>query len=187
MTSISGSDIVLLASDPGASSGYSTVTTTVPEGCLGKFCSRNVLTSGSLDNLFNDITGAENAAAQVDYQCIFVLNNTATGNSMLSPTVWIPSSSVTGGGATIQYVLDPTSPSSKTSGSVQAVTVSTALIAPSGVGSWTSPSATVAGGLSMPNLAPGYVQGIWIKRTATNSSAVNNDQFSLQVTFDTAG
>jgi hypothetical protein len=146
-----------------------------------------VLASGTLDNLFNDITGTQNAVGQSDYQCIFILNNTSTGNSLLNPVVWIPSASVTGGGAFIQYVLDPNAPSVKTSGTAQAVTISTALIAPSGISSWTSPSGSVAGGLSVPNLAPGYVQGVWIKRTATNSSAVNNDQFSLQVTFDTAG
>lgn len=187
MTAIVASDILWLASAPNASSGYTSSAQTTPEGCLGKYCSQNTIVSATLDNLFNDITGAENAAGQVDYQCVFVLNNTSTGNSMLNPVIWMPTAQYTSGYATIQFAIDQTAPSVKTSSAAQALVISAAQNVPSVSGGWSSPSASPSGGISCPNIPAGYVQAVWVKRTATNSAAVNNDQFGLQVTFDTNG
>lgn len=51
---------------------------------LGKYITNADYTDASLNNLFDDITGDQNAASQVDYQCMFVYNAHAT-LSWLSP------------------------------------------------------------------------------------------------------
>ena len=87
MTAIVSGDIVYLLSSTSVGTGFSG--TSSAGNSLGKFCTTSVV-SNSLDNVFLDLTGAQNAALQVDYQCVFIQNNTASGNSMLNTTVWIP-------------------------------------------------------------------------------------------------
>lgn len=45
---------------------------------LGEFISTTQITDASLHNLFDVVTGDENAASDVEYRCIFVHNNHAT-------------------------------------------------------------------------------------------------------------
>ena len=52
------------------------------------------------------------------------------------------------------------------------------------MGAFSTPT-TDGGGLSVGTLAPGQVKGIWVRRTATNSAAINNDGFTLAASFDT--
>jgi hypothetical protein len=148
------------------------------------------LSGTPLDNLFTDITGAQNAASQVDYACVFILNNTASGNSMLNTVLWLPTSANVAGGTTVTVGLDPAASTIKTSSTAQAATITAATNAPAGVSTWvsntstdpTSPSYT--NGLQIGTIAPGYVKAFWVKRTATNSAPVNNDGFGWQIDFD---
>lgn len=191
MTAISPSDVLLLLSAPGASSGYSSAGT--PGNSWGYFVSTTVLSSTPLDNLFTDIAGAQNAASQVDYACLFVLNNTASGNSMINTVMWLPLSEFVNGGANIAIAVDPTAASSKGSSSPQAVGISTATTSPPGVSGWVSPTnATPAppsytGGVQLGTIPPNYVKAVWFKRSATNSPPVNNDGFGYSLSFDTQG
>lgn len=180
---IVSSDIVYLLSAPGASAGYATSST--PYNSLGKYASTTVVSTTQLNNIFTDITGAENAADQVDYQAVFILNNTTSGDTALNGVVWLPTSGFVSGGANIAIGLDPAGVSSKTSSSVQAAVIANATTAPSGVSTYVGPSSTSSGGLTVANLAPGYVFCVWIRRTATNSAPVNNDGFVLEYDFDT--
>ena len=192
MTAIVPSDVLYYLSAPGATAGN--VTAGVPGSSWGGYMSSSVLSATPLDNLFLDITGAENAASQVDYACLFILNNTASGNSMLNVIAWLPSSADVAGGATVSMAADPTAPSPKgQSGTLQAVKIVSATTAPAGVGSSvvttgtqpTSPSYT--NGLQLGTIAPGYCKAVWIKRTATNSAPVNADGFGIECDFDTMG
>src|SRR5687768_205117 len=47
-------------------------------GSLGKHISTTQITSAVANNLFDDVTGVENAASDVEYRCIFVHNAHAT-------------------------------------------------------------------------------------------------------------
>lgn len=180
---IVSTDILYLLAAPSATAGYSIAGT--PGNSWGKYCSTTAWSSTPLNNLFTDITGAENAADQVDYACVFILNNTASGDSMLNPIAWLPTASDVAGGATVQLGVDPAAASLKTSSTAQAAVISSATTAPAGVTTWVGTSATNAGGLSLGTIAPGFVKAVWIKRTATNSAPLNNDGFGLQVDFDT--
>lgn len=192
MTAISASDILLKLSSPGASAGNTAGGTA--GSSWGNYVATTVLSATPLDNLFTDITGAENAASQVDYACLFIHNNTETGNSMLNTVAWLPTSSYVTGGATLQIAADPTGATVLGSSVQQAVKITANTNAPAGVSGWVSNTSTVptsansyANGVYLGTIAPGYVYAIWFKRTATNSNPVNNDGAGIQVNFDTMG
>ncbi len=176
---------------PGAASGNSVAGTA--GNSWGNYMSTTQLSSTPLDNLFSDITGAENAAGQVDYACVFILNNTASGNSMLNTVAWLPLSLFVPGGATVALAADPTGATAKASTTPQAVKITSNTIAPVGVTLWVAPVSadpaypTYTGGIQLGTIAPGYCYAVWIQRTATNSAPVNNDGFTLEVDFDTEG
>jgi hypothetical protein len=181
LTAIVSSDIQFFLSAPTASAGNAIAGT--PESSLGKFISTTQLSGTALDNLFTDLTGAQNAADQVDYQCLFVLNNTASGNSMLNTVVWIPTSS-DATGATVHAVgVDTVAASIKNSSSPQALVIANATTAPAGV-TFVGNSSTNAGGVSLGTIAPNYCKAIWFRRTATNSAPLNADGFTFETDFD---
>lgn len=180
---IVSTDIQFLLSAPGASAGYSSSGTVY--NSLGKYVSTTQVSATSLNNIFTDLTGAENAASQVDYQCVFLLNNTSSGDTALNGVVWLPTSGFVVGGANIGLAVDTTGATAKGTSSVQAGTIANSTTAPTTIGSWVTPSSTNAGGLAVANLAPGQVLAVWIRRTATNSGPVNNDGFVLEYDFDT--
>jgi len=191
MTAIVAGDIAFLLAAPSASAGYATAGT--PGSSWGKYMSNSQLSSTPLDNLFTDITGAQNAAQQVDYACVFILNNTASGNSMLNTVLWLPTSADVAGGTTVQVAADPTAASVKTSSTAQAVVITASTNAPAGVSTWVSNVATdpaspsYTGGIQLGTIPAGSCRAFWVKRTATNSAPVNNDGFGWQIDFDTAG
>lgn len=185
MTQISASDVQFYLSNPGAVTGFSGVGTA--GNSLGKYISTTQVSATPLDCLFLDITGAQNAASQVDYQCVFVLNNTATGNTMLNVTVFFPTSADVSGGATVQYTLDNKGVVPKAQSATQAAVIANSTTAPTGIGSWTNASATVSGGLAVGSVPPNSCFAVWFKRTASNSAALNADGLGLQVVFDSNG
>lgn len=152
-----------------------------PNISLGGFVSSTQWSGGTLNDLFDDITGDENAAMQVDYRCIFIQNNNAT-LTLLSPVLWI--SSEVSGGATIALGIDPTATSIIASSSQQALLVGSSLTAPGGV-TFSSPMSKGAG-LSLGDLPAGQVKAFWFQRTATNSAALNNDGVTIEVSGSTA-
>jgi len=184
LTAIVSTDIQYFLSAPGASAGNATAGSA--GNSWGKYLSTTQLSSTPLDNLFLDLTGAQNAASQVDYACVFILNNTASGNSMLNTVVWIPNSGNVTGATTHAVGVDPAAASAKASSSAQAAVIASATAAPSGV-TFVGPSATNSGGVNLGTIAPGYVRAVWIRRTATNSAPLNNDGFTLECDFDTQG
>lgn len=181
MTSIVSSDILFKLSAPNASAGNTQ--SGVAGLSWGGFVSTTVLSNISLDNLFQDITGPENVGLQVDYACLFIHNNTASGNAMLNTIVWLPSTNVTVGGATVAIALDPTGATSLTATTQQAVKISSSTVPPSGVTGWVGPSSTTSGGLTIGTILPGQVYPVWFQRTATNSVAVTGDGCRIEVSF----
>lgn len=83
---ISDSDILFKLSIKTGSAGNSGAQSDV-NASLGKYISTTQVTDNSLNNLFDNISGTENAASTVDYRCIFIHNAHAT-LTMLSPVVY---------------------------------------------------------------------------------------------------
>lgn len=192
MVAITSSDVLFYLSAPAASAGFATAGT--PGSSWGGYISTSQLNSSvTLDNLFTDITGAENAAGQVDYACLFVLNNTSSGNSMLNTVAWLPLASFVTGGANVALGADPAGITVKTVSTLQAAKITTNTNAPSGVSTWVTPqssaptSPSYTGGLQIGTVPPGSCFALWIRRTATNSPPVNNDGLGVQLILDTMG
>lgn len=176
---ILSTDIVLRYSAPGASAGG----TTAGSGngaSLGKWCSTTAIPDATLDNLFGDLTGDENAASNVDYQCFFVHNTHAT-LTLLAPVVWITSTGLTN---TVKAVgIDTTAASAYGAVTQQGLVIANKNTAPTGV-TFSTPT-TKATGLALSDLPAGQVRAVWVRRTATNSAAASNDSVQVRVEGDT--
>jgi hypothetical protein len=148
---------------------------------LGDQISTTQLTDASLHNLFDVITGTENAASEAEYRCYFVHNNHAT-LSWENVVVWL--SAEVAGGAAAAISVDTTGITAKGSASAQAKTVADENTAPA-TQTFTSPT-TKATGLSIGTIPAGSVAAIWVRRTAANTAAVNNDGVTIRCEGDTA-
>lgn len=172
-------DILFKLSTTAGSAGDSNTST--PAGSLGKYVSTTQVSAGA-NGLFDDISGAENAASTVDYRGIFVHNNHAT-LSLLNAVVYI--SAETAGGASVALATDNIAASAKGSASAQEAQIASETTAPTGVSAFSSPT-TAGAGLSLGTIAAGQVKGFWVRRTAANSAALDNDGATLAVAGDTA-
>lgn len=150
---------------------------------LGKYISTTEIVSASANNLFDNVTGSENAASGVEYRCIFVHNSHAT--ITLENAVVYLSSQVSGGSA-LAIAVDDIAASAIGSSSAQAFEASLTTTDPdAGVGAFSAP--TSAGtGLSLGNIAPGFCKAVWVRRTAANTVAVDADGGVLVCTGDTS-
>lgn len=179
MTAIVAGDITVRYTTTSGAAGDSTA-----KGAngtyLGKYATTSAWAGGSLNDLFDDITGAQNAASQVDYAGLAVLNSNAN-NTYQNAVIYI--SAETAGGASIALGVDTTASLIKSSASAQLLTIANNLTAPAGV-AFSSPT-TVGTGLALGNIATNFVKGIWIRRTAANTAALSADGFTLAVAGDT--
>ncbi len=153
-----------------------------PYASLGKYISTTQITDATLNNLFDDVSGDENAASESEYRCIFVHNAHAT-LTWQSVVVWL--SAEISGGANCQIAIDDLAASAIGSSSAQAALIATEDNTPTGVGSFSAP-VTKGTGLSLGNIAAGYCRAVWIKRTTANSTALNNDGVTVRCEGDTA-
>lgn len=177
MAAIVGSDIltkysVVAAAGNTTASGAST--------SLGDQISTTAWAGGSVNDLFDNISGAENAASTVDYRCIFVHNNNGA-NTYENVVAYL--SAEVAGGASIAIGVDPTAASAIASASAQAVTIANETTAPAGV-TFSSPT-TIGAGISLGNIPSGQCRAIWFRRTAANTSALSADGVTLAISGDT--
>lgn len=147
-----------------------------PNESLGGVISANAIGVG-LHNLFDQVSGAESAAGDVEYRCFYVRN----GHGALTLQ-----------GAKVFVLAE--SPSADTNEEIglgtSAVngteqTVADEGTAPSGV---TFAEANGEGaGLTIGDLAPGAHKAVWIRRTVTAGAAARNDDGpTIRVVGDTA-
>ncbi len=178
--SIASSDLKYKLSITSGSAGNS-ATQPDPNASLGKYISTTEITDATLNNLFDDISGDENAASTVDYRCLFI-HNSHGSLTLTSPKVWI--SAEVSGGAAIAIGIDTTAQSLIGSASAQALTVANETTAPVGV-SFSSPTSKAAG-LSLGDLPAGRCRAVWVRRTSSNTSPVDADGATLSVSGDTS-
>jgi hypothetical protein len=143
-------------------------------GQMGINDEAKILTSNNtLNNLFDDVTKAENFAGTTDYRCVYVHNDTASvGQLFANSEVYLTGSSY----ADIQIGVEPAGKS------VVTTTIATENDAPSGI-SFSSPSESVPLTLSSAQIDPTEWVALWIKRTASNISGTGTvtDTISLSV------
>lgn len=176
---ITTTDILFRLSTTSGTAGDSTAQGN-PNASLGKYVSTTAMASGA-NTLYDDISGAENAASTTDYRCVFVLNNHPT-LTLQNAVVYI--SAEVAGGATTAIATDNVAPSPKGSATAQAAEIAAETTAPTGVSAFSNPT-TAGTGLPLGNIPPGGVKAFWVKRTAANTTAVTGDGVTFAVAGDT--
>lgn len=178
MSAIVASDLVYRFTTTAGAAGDTTAGTNAG---LGKYASTTAWTGGTLHDLFDAISGAENASSQVDYRPLAVLNNNGA-NVAQSPSLYL--SSEVSGGASIAIAVDSTASLAKGSSSAQLLTIASDVTAPAGPLSFSSPT-TDGTGLALGDIAIAFVKGIWLRRTAANTAALSADGVTLGLAVDT--
>jgi len=162
------------------SAGNSTAGTAA--GSLGKYISTTDITDNTLNNLFDDISGDENAASTIDYRCIFFHNAHAT-ITLVGTKVWL--SAEVAGGASCAIAIDNAAASAIGSAGAQADQIATEITAPTTVGAFSSPT-TKGTGLTLGDIPAGQCRAVWIRRTAANSAALDSDGVTIRAEGDTS-
>jgi hypothetical protein len=129
---------------------------------LGDQVSTTAVTTATIGNLFDDVSAAEATAGDVEYRCVFVHNNHAT-DTAIGVTVAVQSQVSLG--ASFDLALDNVAISAKASASPQAAVIGAEGTTPTPVGTFG------AGPLTIGDMAPGTVKGVWVRRTVTASTA----------------
>lgn len=176
---IATTDIKFKLSVLTGAAGNSTAGT--PAGSLGKYISTTEITDNTLNNLFDDVTGAENAASDVEYRCIFI-HNAHASLTYTTPYVWL--SAEVAGGASIAIAIDSTATSAIGSAGAQADDVADESTAPAPALSFSSPT-SYGTGLAVGSIPAGYCKAIWVRRTCANTSPKTNDGVTISVSGDT--
>jgi hypothetical protein len=178
MSAIVPGEILLKYSTTSGSAGNTT--TGAPTTSLGKYISSTQWVGGGSNDLFDDISAAENAASTVDYRCVFV-HNTNAANAMQNTVAYL--SAEVAGGASIAIGVDTTAASALGSAAAQALSIANETTAPVGV-TFSSPTSAGAG-IPLGSIAVGQVRAFWVRRTAANTSALSNDGVTIAVQCDT--
>jgi hypothetical protein len=173
MTVISTSNLKYYWSG-GSADGVGTGTAAIS---LGSFRSATVVT-GSVDQIFADVSGDDAASGKIYYKCIYIRNEDANAGGWITPVCWIDEQvTPTDANDVIAIGLGPTK-------NATAVTIANQNTAPSGV-SFTTPI-TKGTGLALPG-AP-YAQNdkidIWIRLTIAAGCAAANPAASIRVEGD---
>ena len=150
-----------------------------PNAALGGAMSTvagGVITSGALNNLFDNVSGDEALAGDIEYRAFYVQQRNATLTwtavkawiATLSPspdTVFAISLATEGKNGTMQSVAnEATSPAGQT---------------------FSSPI-TKSGGLAVPDLAPNEFIGVWLRRTVSAAAAaIASDGPTIRIEGDT--
>ena len=153
---------------------------TDPNAALGGAISTaggGLITTDTLNNVWDNVSGAESSSGDTEYRAIFVKNNHGS-LTLTGAKVWISSQT----------------PSSDTSIEIALAgeginntieTIANESTAPSGE-TFSAPSSFGAG-LSLGNLAAGQAHGVWIKRiVGSSAAAANADAYTLSVQGETA-
>jgi hypothetical protein len=153
-----------------------------PNLSLGLYVSQtDWLGDGTLNALFDNVSGLENTDSEADYRAIAIYN--AHGSLPLTGVViWL--SSEVSGGTNVAIGVDPTAASPVNDTDPQALTIVDENTAPVGV-SFSSPT-TQGAGISLGDIPAGQVRCYWIRRTANNTTPVNVDGATFSISGDTA-
>jgi hypothetical protein len=180
MAAITAADIHFRGSTTAGAAGNSTAYGGVDTG-LGKYATSNDLADATLNAMFSDATGAENAASTIHYQCQFIYNANGA-NALQSPFAWL--SAEVAGGATIAIGADTTATSAVGAAPAQGLTIANRTTAPAGV-TFSAPT-TFGTGVALSSIPAGNVKGLWYRRTLANTAALNADGVTVSVQGDTA-
>lgn len=152
-----------------------------PNAALGGAMSDVLISDGVLHNLFDAVSGQESAAGDVEYRCLYVLNNHGT-LTWQQVKAWIAAQTDSPDTA-VAIGLDPAGVGDGSATGV-ATTIADESAAPAGVG-FTQP--TDAAPLAVGDIPPGQAIAVWVRRTVNaGAAAFNADTAQLRAEGDTA-
>lgn len=156
-------------------------TNTVAANSLGGVISSQaggIITTNVLNNIWDDVTGAESSPGDVEYRGIYVKN--AHGSlTLTSAVIWI-SSNTTSTNDEVDIAIG----SSAVNGTEQ--TIANESTAPTGGVTFSHPT-TFGAGLSLGNLPFGQHRAVWLRRTVDASAgAKDNNAYTLSVQGETS-
>jgi hypothetical protein len=172
---------LLLKLSTGSAAGSGNAAGSTPAASLGGQISTTVLTNNSLHNLFDAVTGDENAALENEYRLLFIHNSNATDTAGPNGKLWL-FTDTPAGAADIAIALDGTGVTALAAATAQSEAVANENTAPTGE-SFTSPLTKVAG-ITLPNLLAGQVLPVWIRRTTANGGARSSVTVALRAEWD---
>jgi len=133
----------------------------------------------TFNSIFDDISGAEAAAGDVEYRCIYIHNEHAT-LPLTSAKVWIEAN-VANAKDMIDIGLDLGGKDAT------ADTIANESTAPDPAVTFAHDCLSYATGLALGDLAAGEGYAIWIRRTITAGMTADDDEFfTLKIQGDTA-
>jgi hypothetical protein len=154
---------------------------------LGGQMGGNQITTATLNNLFDDVNGADNLAGDIEYRCFF-FHNSDTALSLTNSRVYVASEvGSPGAGAEVAIALDTIGPIAydSPSGTGMAAVVANENTSPGFT--FTTPVDYATGlvvggdGIVLPNEA----FAVWVRRTADNSPAADPDGLVVRLEGDT--
>lgn len=152
-----------------------------PNASLGGAMSDVEITDGALHNLFDPVSGQESNAGDVEYRCLYILNNHGTLTWQQVQT-WI-ASQTTSTDTQISIGLDAAGIGDGSSTGV-AATIADESTAPAGV-TFTQP--TSGSPIAIGDIPPGEAIAVWVRRTVNaGAAAFNDDTAQLRAEGDTA-
>jgi len=147
-----------------------------PNAALGGAISSVEIVDNTLHNLFDKTTGAEAAAGDIEYRAFFIKNTHAT-ITYEDVVVYISSNTPSADTVVAIAIAD------EAVGTSTIETIANENTAPSGP-AFSSP-ANAASGISIGNMAPGEMKGIWIRWTVTAGAAAVADQATIETSGNT--
>lgn len=148
---------------------------TNPNNALGGVMSSTDIVDATSDNLFDDVSGAEATAGDVEYRGFYVLNNHGS-LSLSNAKIYI--STLTSSADTELDIGLATE-----AVNVDMGTIANESTAPSGV-TFSRPT-DYTGGLAIGTLAAGARKGVWVRRTVSAAASPASDSGTLKLEGDT--
>ena len=154
---------------------------------LGKYMATNGW-SGTANDLFDDISGAENTAQTDDYRCFFVYNSN-TLNDLQNALVWFTQADALG--ATCSIAVDSLPASAANASAAQSFGPLTNEITPGALlsnivtGAFSTTAITQGTALSLGTIPKTQCRAVWIKRHAQANAAKSGDDLTINVAGDT--
>lgn len=148
-----------------------------PNAALGGAKSSTEVVDNTDNNLFDDVTGDQHTAGEVNYRCVYV-HNSHGSLTLASAKVWI-SSDTSGADSDLSIAVG----TAAVNGTEQ--TVANETTAPTGV-SWSDAAVSRATGLALGDLPAGQHKAVWLRRTiSAGSTPQAADTCSIQAGGDT--
>lgn len=137
-----------------------------------------IITPGGVNNIWDDVTGAQSATTFAEHRAIYVTNTNGTV-TLQNAVFWIDAQVATDAAHdTIDVAL-----ASEAVNTAIVQTLGTESSVPTGV-TFTTPT-TKAGGLSIGNIPAGQFKGLWLRRNITTGAVAATVTPSIRVEGDT--